>query len=600
MKRYRLLSPSTLPAGRWVSALALAALSLTACRGDITEPPSSSSTGTGAGPGGGGGGGGGTSGALQCTTPATITLAVGSLPAAGAPQRLVRLTLAQATNSLKTLLNPTAADTIATQIGVGDPAQNTFPVLNGPREGVSIIPSLFTKTDGIAAAAGQYVFDNYAATTGCTEATPTDACAQSFLMSFAEKAYRRPLTSTEQASLTQVYTEVKAAGGTVQEGAQYGVYAALSTPQFLYRSEVGDLTRKTADGVPLTPYEEATQLAFFLSDGPPDQALLDAAQQNHLGTTAEIGAQVDRLLALPAVQDNLSSAIFTYFKLNLLDNVVIDPLKVPEYTTGLQNAMYTEGQRFLSSTLWGGTIADLLTSRETTLNADLATLIYKMTPPTGATTTNFVTATVPENRAGILTLPAFITSRARTDVGSVVARGLVVDETIMCQVIPGPPADLADKIAMAKSMLANQTDKQAAEYRDTTVPCNGCHANFDPYGLVLDNYDVIGRFRTVDDQGRPVDATTPLPPALGSGSVANAVEMAQTLAQNGAFTNCMTKSVLQYAMADVTSAPVDLNSCAVQTLERQLATTNQPPTFAALVRAVAVSKSMTFRTQGGN
>jgi len=302
------------------------------------------------------------------------------------------------------------------------------------------------------------------------------------------------------------------------------------------------------------------------------------------------------------VQQNLSAAIFTYFKLNLLDNVVIDPSKVPQFTTGLQNAMYTEGQQFLQNVLWNGSssIADLLTSRDTFVNSDLATTIYQTPVPAGATQNNFVAAQAPDNRAGILTLPAFITSRARTDVGSVVARGLVVDETIMCQDIPGPPDNLSAQIAAAKAMLSMETDKQAATYRDTTAPCNGCHANFDPYGLVLDNYDVIARYVTMDAQGNPLDTTTPLPPALGSGTVANAVDMAQQLASNGAFTNCMTKSMLQYALADVTSAPVDLQSCAVQTVSAQV-NASRDKSFATLVRDVAISRMMAYRTQqGGN
>jgi len=580
MTRHRAqLTRSAPPPGKRIAALTVIALSSFACKGSV------------------GGDNGQTSGAV-CSTPATITLPTGTGPALGAPQRMLRLTLNQTMNAIAGLLGTAAAQPIQTMFGVGDPTTNTFPALNGPREGVSIIPSLWSKLDGIANAAGQYVLANFNAVTSCG-ATPTDACVQAFLLAFAEKAYRRPLNSTEQASLTQVYTEVTGAGGTPQEGAQFGVYAALSSPQFLYRTEFGDASKKNGNGVPLTSYEVASQLAFFLSDSPPDQPLLDAAKQGKLSSADQVGAQVDRLLALPAVQTNLSDAIFTYFKLNLLDNVVIDPTKVPQFTTGLQNAMYTEGQMFLDSTLWSGTINDLLTSRNTTVNADLATVVYNMPVPTGATTTNFVAAQAPDTRAGMLTLPAFITSRARTDVGSVVARGLVVDETMMCQIIPGPPADLADKIAAAKAMLANETDKQAAEYRDTTSPCNGCHTNFDPYGLVLDNFDVIARYRTMDEMGRPLDTSTPLPPMVGTGTVSTAVDMANALTSSGAFTTCMTKSVLQYALADVTSAPVDIQSCAVQTINAQVSKA-RVQNFATLVRDVAVSQTMGYRTQGGN
>ncbi len=106
----------------------------------------------------------------------------------------------------------------------------------------------------------------------------------------------------------------------------------------------------------------------------------------------------------------------------------------------------------------------------------------------------------------MMTLAPFITSRARTDLGSVVSRGLVVDETMMCQLIPPPPDNLSAQINAAKTNLANQTPHQQAAVRDDpTVVCNGCHANFDPYGLVLENYDVVARYRTTAEYG-PVDA----------------------------------------------------------------------------------------------
>ncbi len=102
--------------------------------------------------------------------------------------------------------------------------------------------------------------------------------------------------------------------------------------------------------------------------------------------------------------------------------------------------------------------------------------------------------------------------------------------------------------------LANQTPHQQAAVRDDpSVVCSGCHANFDPYGLVLENYDVVARYRTVAEYGN-VDASTFLPPMLGGGPVANAVDMAHKLASSGAFSSCVTKSVMQHALSTVGSS----------------------------------------------
>src|SRR6185503_18480391 len=118
-----------------------------------------------------------------------------------------------------------------------DATERSFPPLNHRNEGTAITEAVWTKGDAIATQVGKYVFDNFATVTGC--ATATDACAQQFIATFAEKAYRRPLIAAETTSLTQVYTDVKAAGGTIQEGVQFSVSSILEAPQFLYRTEFG-------------------------------------------------------------------------------------------------------------------------------------------------------------------------------------------------------------------------------------------------------------------------------------------------------------------------------------------------------------------------
>ena len=521
-----------------------------------------------------------------------------------APQRVVRLTLQEIANSTGAAIDPSLTQTLVTQQGLGQPTLAFFPPLDSTREGDTIIADRYQQTDNMAVTASQFVTTNYATATKCASATD-DTCAQNYVLGVAAKLNRQPLDARATSSLMQVYTEIKAAGGSTTEAVQFSIEAALNSAEFLYRTEIGDKSKMNADGIPLTPYEMATQLSFFLSDGPPDATLLAAAAANQLSTPAQIGTQVDRLLTTPAVQTNLSFAMFVFFKLHLLDNVVIDPTKVPAtvFNMGIENAMFTEGQMFLNDVLWNGKVDDLVTSTSTFVNTDLANNIYTVTPPAGATQSNFVKVNLPaDQRSGMLTLAPFITSRARTDLGSVVSRGLVVDETMMCQIIPPPPDSLLAQINAAKMNLANQTPQQQAAVRDSpTVVCSGCHANFDPYGLVLENYDVVARYRTTAEYG-PVDAHSFLPPTLGGGPVANAVDMAHQLAQSGAFSTCMTKSVMQYALSTVLS-PVDIGSCAVANVHSAFEGSSNL-SFSSMVHQIAVSKTLAYRnpavaTDGG-
>jgi hypothetical protein len=582
--RTQFARPGRGPSLSMIAAASASALLAWGCNGNVGD--------AGVGSTGGGGTGMMTTGTSPLCEAGTTTVA--------APRRLVRLTFNQIGNAVRSLLGAAAGDAITTKYEIGDPTQRAFPALTSPREGTSVTDAVWSKGDGIATTAGQYVFDNFAAVTGC--ATPTDACAQQFLSAFAEKAYRRPLVQSaaqnETDSLMQVYTEVKAAGSSIPEAVQFGVAAILNAPQFLYRFEFGDVASAGKLEVPLTPYEAASQLAFFLSDGPPDAALLDAAKQGKLATADGIAGQVNRLLVTDPVKQNLQDAMFTYFAITNLDNVVIDPIKVPEFTAGLKNAMYRESQDFLDTVLWKGKLNDLITSRSTVVNPDLAK-IYGIPFPAGAPVTadSFVPADLPVTRAGLLTQAGFLSARARTDKDSVVARGLLVLSTMLCSTVPPPPDTLKDAIAAATTTLADKSERDKSAFRTMTSPCLNCHQNFDQYGLVLENFDVIGRYRTVDEANRPIDASGKLPADAGGVQVQNVADFAAQIASNGAFATCMTRNVMRYALADVTNSNVEKADCAVQAVSKKyLAGSDQ--SFGGLVREVALSKTLALRSGG--
>jgi hypothetical protein len=507
-------------------------------------------------------------------------------------KRLIRLSFNQIANSLGSLLGTALQDQIVTTYQVPDPSTRWFPPLSNPREGSVIIDNQWQQTDAIAQATGKYVLDNFAAVTKCPSPA-TDTCAQQFVTTFAQKAFRRPLAADEQTRLLKVYSDTKAAGGTVNESVQYAVYATLQSPLFLYRTEFGG--NSAVDG-PLTSYEMASQLSLFLSDGPPDQPLLDAAAQNKLTDPADIKAQAARLLATPGAQQNLETAMLAYFALPNVLSVVIDPMIAPTFTPGLANSMYHESELFVRNVLWNGKVTDFLTSRRAVINQSLADLYGVTFPPPGAMldADKFAVTDLPANRSGMLTQAAFLTSKARPNVPSVVGRGLTVNKSVVCQVNPAFPDSLKTQIDAVVATLADKTEREKAEYRANNGPCNGCHPHFDPFGLALQNYDILGKFTTTDPEGRPIDPSVTLPDAAGGGAARDAVEMAKKLADSGSFEVCMSKNLLVFAMAEGTDISAD--SCATQAVAANFKTSGR--TFGDLVQEIAVSKGFTTRTAG--
>jgi hypothetical protein len=568
------------------SGIAIASLILLpACTGEV-DPNGSK------GAGGAGTGGSGTmAGATGACDGSTVITS----------KRLVRLSFNQISNTIHSLFDETLGQKIDTDFEIGPEAQvaRTFPPLASPREQGVIGKTIWPTNDQIAAAAGTYTLANLDAVTACGAAA-TDECAQAFVKTFAEKVFRRPLTAAETTSITQVYNDVKTIYGTVPEAIQYSVYALAQSPQMLYRTEFGV---NPAEAGVLTPYEIASELSYFLTDGPPDQALLDAAKENKLATAADLTPQVARLLATPAAQKNLEGAMFSYFKLDNLATVKIDD---PAFTngtaekpyTGIRESAYREAELFFTSTLWGGPLTGLLTSKKTSINTTLAAFYGITLPTTPADEATFVPVDLPATRAGLLTQAGFLASNSRPDVPSVVARGLVVNAALLCASNPPFPTDAGtlDKIAAAKTQLATATSREQAEYRTTTSPCLACHLNFDAYGLALDNYDSIGRYRTVDPEGRPIDPSVTLPATAGGALAKDTIDMETQIANAPGFASCVAKNMLNWAFAEGSS--LTPSSCAAQSVA--LGFNASDKTFSSLLREVAVSEAFMKRNAGAS
>jgi hypothetical protein len=573
--------------------------------------------GAGGAAGSGTGATGGTSGAATGGTAGTA--GTGTTACVGTPlttaKRVVRLSDYQLFNAYTSIFGAAAAETITAGEQKPSLLEREFPPISGD---IGVSENLFSQYDRLAQAAMAYVVANAGTLTTCG-ATPTDAaCVQAYVLSLAEKAFRHPLTPEESAAITgQFWTEMGAAGATPTELLGYGVYGVLSSPSFIYRTEFG--TDVTADGA-LTPYELATTLALFLTDRPPDAELLQAAATNALSTPEQVRAQATRLLALPEARANLEIALMRYFSLTNTPNVTIQSDVVPglALSGGLFSSMFHEGELFLKNVLWNGPMSNLLTSKQTWTTAEIATNIYGVAGPAAPDGDGFGLVDLPADRAGLLTLSAFLTSSSRPAIGgSPVIRGLAINAAVVCAVNPPFPEVLdpvtgemipdPDVLAVIEG-LSEASELERFQVRSTTPTCLGCHAQFDAYGMVLEPYDAVGRARTQDLQGRPIDATwttMALPQEVGGANVTNVAETAAALAASGALDRCMAMNLINFGLTEVSRGGANntnLNiapqtgSCAVQSVMDAFNATDR--SFTSLLREIAASQTLGIRSKG--
>lgn len=502
------------------------------------------------------------------------------------PPRLVRLSFAQIASSAESLLGSAAVEPLRMRHDIRPLSQGPFPPLSSAREGTSVDDSRFVQLDDIASALGQYVLDNVASVTGCG-AAPTEPCARAFIASFAERAFRQPLEPVERDTVLQVFDEGLALGAPVAEAIQYATYAVFSSPLFVYRRELGE--PDTAGQRRLSAHEMASQLSFFITNAPPDAELLQAASAGLLATTAGLAEQVDRLLASPSAQSNLEQAVLALYEVEQLGSVVMDPSTFPAFSAELAASMRTESAEFLKMHLWDAPVESLLTSRRSRVNAGLAAHYGVTFPPAGAAldASGFAEVVLPLERSGLLTQAAMLTLGSRPDSQSVVERGLRVMRSLVCEPTPLFP-DVIPEIPEVPG-----TEREKAADRAARAECVDCHRLIDPYGLALESFDAIGRYRTSDADAEPLDpAVTLVKPPV---SVSSAAEMAAAIAASGAFAECLTQHFVALAVADGTHVP---RSCDLEDIARARQQADDA-SFAGLVRQVALSKTLAVRSSGG-
>jgi hypothetical protein len=601
-----------------VSAATALVISASACSGELNIPPgmdgsgaaaTSAGAGGSAGKGGGANGGsgstmasggmsamagsasvGGGTGGTAGTAGTATTACVG--PEVTVPKRLIRLSFNQIANSITSLFDEAATEAATASVQIPSVLSRTFPPLGSGVEGNVITDTQWSTGDTIAQGVGKYVFDNFATLTSCG-ATPTTECGRGYVSDLADRAFRRPLSDGERTRLLGVFDAVLGDGGSVQEAVQYGVYAVFESPLFLYRTEFG--ADANAAGT-LSSYELANQIAFFLTEAPPDAELLAAARDGLLSTPEQVGAAAARLLATTTARTNFEAAISSYFSLPSVGGVVIDAATIPGFslTAGARSSIYHEAELFLQDTLWNGPLAGLITSRRAYVNSLIAP-IYGLSAA-GRNPDTFETVDLDDSRAGLLTLAAFLIAKSRPDNASVVGRGLVLNGTMLCQENPEfPEGDMT--VAAAIEATSSLSQKEQADYRARTPTCRGCHVGFDGFGLALERFDSIGRSRTMDLEGRPIDdawITATLPDAAGAVDVRGAGEMAQAVVASGAMQACMAKNLIEFALGDTSQGGAPIDSCAVRAVIDRFQAGDQ--SFTSLLREIATSSTLSQRT----
>ena len=333
------------------------------------------------------------------------------------------------------------------------------------------------------------------------------ACARSILSSLARRAYRRPVTGGDLDRLLPFFEQGRGEGG-FERGIQRALERLLVSPEFLFRVERDPGGVAAGDVYPVSDLEMASRLSFFLWSSIPDEELLDTAVRGELRDPGVLERQVRRMLA-----DDRSAALVDNFAeqwlfLRDVDAKEPDAGFFPGFDENLRRAFRRETELFVDSVLRGdGSVLDLLTASHTFVNERLAR--HYGIPHVYGSHFRRVELDSPERR-GLLGQGSILTLTSYATRTSPVLRGKWILENLLSSPPPPPPPDVPSLDETTESGEARSM-REAMEQHRANPACASCHSQMDPLGFALENFDAIGRWRTVSESDTPIDASGVLP-----------------------------------------------------------------------------------------
>jgi mono/diheme cytochrome c family protein len=369
------------------------------------------------------------------------------------------------------------------------------------------------------------------------------ACARRILSTLAGRAYRRQVARNEVADLMSSYEQGRS-NGSFNTGVQFGLRRILASPSFVFRPEVEPAAVAQSAAYRISDTELASRLSFFLWSSIPDEQLLRVARAGRLSQPAGLREEMRRLLA-----DSRSSAFVNNFAgqwlhLRNLRSIIPNSDLFPDFDDNLRQAFQREAELFFESVLRENrSVIDLMNADYTFVNERLA----RHYGINGVFGSEFRRVRITEPaRYGLLGKGAVLLATSHPTTTSPVLRGKWVLENIVGTPPPAPPANLDTALKTDPPGSAPKTMRAQMEQHRTNPVCASCHQTMDPIGFALENFDVVGKWRTQDHAGLTLDTADVLSDGT---SIKGVVSLREALVRRpDVFVQTFSEKLLIYAL----------------------------------------------------
>ncbi|MGH9848887.1 MAG: DUF1592 domain-containing protein [Blastocatellia bacterium] len=426
-------------------------------------------------------------------------------------------------------------------------------------------------------------------------------------LEFASRTWRRPLTEKEKQSLRAFYDKTISADPDHRKAIRALLTRILVAPQFLYRIEQGmgaqqfvvppsggtgvaaETFRLKAglQTLPLTNWEMASRLSYFLWSSIPDDELRRAATAGELTDPQGIQRQVKRMLADPKAR-RLATEFFGqwlgFYHFN--EHKGVDTTRFPEFTDDVKEAMYDEAVSFFEHVIRKERPLDeLLLADYTFLNQDLAKFYGVKKEIKSTERVELVPGANAFHRGGLLRLGAVLTVTSAPLRTSPVKRGDWILRRILGTPTPPPPAD-AGSLPADDKLFGGLSLKAKLEQHKRNATCANCHMRIDPLGFSLERFDSTGRWREKYADGKPIEDSAALPDKTEIAGVEGLLRYLRN--KDTQVRKTLSYKLVGYALGRAVSV-------SDQALIERMAAKGGEATFTQLAVEIATSKQFRYR-----
>ena len=366
-----------------------------------------------------------------------------------------------------------------------------------------------------------------------------DVCARKILTTLMRRAYRRPVAETDLEAPLKFYRQARS-GKDFEAGIQTALYSVLASPGFIFRVEADPAGVASGTAYKISDLELASRMSFFLWSSIPDDELLDAAASGKLRTPGGLEQQVRRMLGDARSRSLVNNFAEQWLYLRNVAGANPDMRLFPDFDDNLRQAFREETELFFDSVMrQDRPVPELLSANYTFVNERLAKH-YGIPNVYGG---RFRRVEFP-GRGGLLRQGSILIATSYATRTSPVIRGKWVLENIV-GAPPPPPPPAVPPLKENGGSTRNLSVRERLALHRANMPCSGCHRLMDPVGFALENYDAVGRWRTLEEQ-KPIDATGGLP----DGVTFQGVEGLQKalLAKPELFVSTFTEKLMTYAL----------------------------------------------------